>query len=116
MSQDCQQFIFFWNGIDCLAESNTVLWLRPRIADDVRNNSRTLVVVRRGWRFFAWVLMDNPFHLFFQTPGANLSVGMRDLNSGFATCGSIDDIDGLALCSRGDSRPFWWKTSRIVGL
>ena len=25
--------------------------------------------------------------------------------------GSIDDIDGLALCSRGDSKPCWWKVT-----
>ena len=43
------------------------------------------VVVRCGWRFFAWALMDNHFHLFFQTPEANLSAGMHDLNSGYAT-------------------------------
>jgi hypothetical protein len=35
VSEDYQQFIFFWNGIDCLVENNTVLCLRPRIADDV---------------------------------------------------------------------------------
>ena len=29
--------------------------------------------------------MDNHFHLFFQTPEANLSAGMHDLNSGYAT-------------------------------
>ena len=41
------------------------------------------VGVRRGGRFFAWALMDNHFHLFFQTPQANLSAGMHDLNSGY---------------------------------
>jgi putative transposase len=29
--------------------------------------------------------MDNHFHLFLQTPEANLSPGMQDLNSGYAT-------------------------------
>jgi len=43
------------------------------------------VVVRCGRRCFAWVLMDNHFHLFFQTPEANLSAGMHDWNAGYAT-------------------------------
>ncbi len=43
------------------------------------------VVVRFGWRCFAWVLMDNHFHLLLQTPEANLSAGMHDLNSGYAS-------------------------------
>lgn len=43
------------------------------------------VVVRCGGRFFAWVLMDNHFHLIFQTPEANLAAGMHELNSGYAT-------------------------------
>jgi REP element-mobilizing transposase RayT len=65
-------------------------WERPVIVRDDRDREKwsTLlhrVVVRFGWRFFAWVLMDNHFHLFFQTPEANLSAGMHDLNSGYAT-------------------------------
>ena len=40
---------------------------------------------RRAWRVFAWVLMDNHFHLFHRTPGADLSAGMHDLESGYAS-------------------------------
>jgi len=43
------------------------------------------VAVRRRWRIFAWALMDNHHHLFLQTPEPNLSAGMHDLNSGYAT-------------------------------
>ncbi|MEW6358166.1 MAG: transposase [Planctomycetota bacterium] len=43
------------------------------------------VAARRRWRVFAWVLMDNHFHLFLRTPQADLSAGMHDLNSGYAT-------------------------------
>ena len=43
------------------------------------------VCLRRAWRVFAWVLMDNHFHLFLETPHADLSAGMHDLNSGYAT-------------------------------
>jgi len=38
-----------------------------------------------GWRVFAWVLMTNHWHVFLPTPHANLSAGMHDLNSGYAT-------------------------------
>jgi len=43
------------------------------------------VARRYGWRFFAWVLMDNHFHLFLRTPNGDLSAGMHDLNSGYAS-------------------------------
>ncbi len=39
---------------------------------------------RYHWRVFAFVLLDNHFHLFFQTPEPNLSVGMQDLSGGHA--------------------------------
>jgi len=43
------------------------------------------VATRRRWRVFAWVLMGNHFHLFLRTPDADLSAGMHDLNSAYAT-------------------------------
>ncbi len=43
------------------------------------------VAVRCGWRVFAWVLMTNHFHLYVRTPQPNLSPGMHDLNSGYAS-------------------------------
>lgn len=43
------------------------------------------VAGRCGWRVFAWVLMTNHWHLFLRTPQPNLSAGMHDLNSGYAT-------------------------------
>jgi len=43
------------------------------------------VATRRRWRVLAWALMGNHFHLFVRTPEANLSAGMHDLNSGYAT-------------------------------
>ena len=65
-------------------------WERRAIVRDDRDREEWFklldrVVIRFGWRFFAWVLMNNHFHLFFQTPEANLSAGMHDLNSGYAT-------------------------------
>lgn len=40
---------------------------------------------RRRWSVFAWALMDNHFHLFLRTPEADLSAGMHDLQSGYAS-------------------------------
>ena len=38
------------------------------------------VVSRTGWIIHAYVLMDNHYHLLIETPNANLSRGMRQLN------------------------------------
>jgi REP element-mobilizing transposase RayT len=38
------------------------------------------VVERFGWRCHAYCLMDNHYHLMIETPKANLSQGMRQLN------------------------------------
>ena len=43
------------------------------------------VALRCGWRVFAHVLMTNHFHLFLKTPQPNLSAGMRDIESAYAT-------------------------------
>lgn len=42
------------------------------------------VANRCEWRIFAYVLLDNHFHLFLKTPKPNLSAGMHDLQSGYA--------------------------------
>ncbi len=36
---------------------------------------------RTGWRVHAWVLMSNHYHLFLETPEANLSAGMKWLQN-----------------------------------
>jgi len=38
------------------------------------------VVNRYGWLCHAYCLMDNHYHLIIETPKANLSLGMRQLN------------------------------------
>jgi REP element-mobilizing transposase RayT len=43
------------------------------------------VATRFQWRVFAYVLLDNHFHLFFRIREANLSDGMHDLESAYAT-------------------------------
>jgi putative transposase len=43
------------------------------------------VATRHRWRVLAYALMGNHSHLYVRTPDANLSAGMHDLNSGYAT-------------------------------
>ncbi|HWL32804.1 MAG TPA: transposase [Gaiellaceae bacterium] len=42
------------------------------------------VVERYGWICHAYCLMGNHFHLLIETPNANLSIGMRQLNGVYA--------------------------------
>ena len=55
--------------------------------DDRRTWLRLLdrVATRCRWRVFAYVLLDNHFHLYFRLTDPNLSAGMHDLESGYAT-------------------------------
>jgi putative transposase len=43
------------------------------------------VAIRHGWKVFAHVLMTNHLHLFLKTPEPNLSSGMHDVESAYAT-------------------------------
>jgi REP element-mobilizing transposase RayT len=65
-------------------------WERRVIVDSDRDREDWLrlldrVVTRSHWRVFSWVLMSNHFHIFLRTPEPNLSAGMHDLNSGYAS-------------------------------
>ena len=65
-------------------------WERRVIVRDDRDREQWLnlldrVAVRCGWQVLAWTLLDNHFHVFLRTPEANLSAGMHDLNSGYAS-------------------------------
>jgi REP element-mobilizing transposase RayT len=65
-------------------------WERCKVVRDDRDRQRWLellerVATRCGWRVFAWTLLDNHFHLYLRTPQPNLSAGMHDLNSGYAS-------------------------------
>lgn len=58
---------------------------RQRIFRDAEDRQRFLavlahVVKRFGWLCHAYCLMDNHYHLLIETPKANLSNGMRQLN------------------------------------
>lgn len=80
------------------------------------------VAERYGWRFFAWVLMDNHFHLFLRTPNADLSAGMHDLNSGYASwfnrrhqrVGSLYQGRFKAILVEDES--YAWTLSRYIHL
>ena len=65
-------------------------WERRVVVRDDRDRQRWLellerVATRCGWRVFAWTLMNNHYHLYLRTPRPNLSAGMHDLNSGYAS-------------------------------
>ena len=65
---------------------------RENIFDDDTDRQAFLrilaaVVEQFNWLCYAWCLMDNHYHLLIQTPDANLSKGMRQLNGVFTqTC------------------------------
>ncbi|MBM4030802.1 MAG: hypothetical protein FJ291_03355 [Planctomycetes bacterium] len=46
--------------------------------------ARLDAVARRRWRVVAFVVMQSHHHLLVETPEANLSAGMHDLNAGYA--------------------------------
>ncbi|MFV1963995.1 MAG: transposase [Pirellulaceae bacterium] len=102
-------------------------WERRVIVRDDRDRQEWFklldrVVCRLGWRFFAWVLMDNHFHLFFRTSEANLSAGMHDLNSGYASwfnrrhrrAGALFQGRFKAILVENES--YCWTLSRYIHL
>jgi REP element-mobilizing transposase RayT len=60
---------------------------REQTYDDDEDRSRWLEILskvcdRCNWRIHAYCLMDNHYHVVIETPGANLSKGMRQLYGG----------------------------------
>ena len=97
-------------------------WERRVIADrdgDREDWLRLLdrVATRCNWRVFSWVLMSHRFHLFPRTPEPNLSAGMHDLNSGYASLfsrryrrwGSL--IQGRFKAIRVENQTHAWELS-----
>lgn len=59
------------------------------------------VATRCEWRMFAYVLLDNHFHLYFRLTQRNLSSGMHDLESGYASLFNTNhDRQGVLFQSR----------------
>ena len=71
-------------------------------------NTLTRVVRRYDWVCHAYCLMANHYHLLVETPKANLSIGMRQLN-GIYTQSLTAGTTGLDICFRGGSRRSWLK-------
>ena len=80
------------------------------------------VALRCGWRVFAHVLMTNHFHIFLRLTSANLSTGMHDLQSGYATLfNQRHDRDGVLFEGRFkallvESERHAWSLSRYLHL
>jgi REP element-mobilizing transposase RayT len=80
------------------------------------------VAVRCGWRVFAHVLMTNHYHVFLRLTSANLSVGMHDLQSGYATLfNKRHQRDGVLFRGRFksllvESEGHAWSLSRYLHL
>ena len=80
------------------------------------------VATRSNWRLFSWVLMSNHYHLFLRTPEPNLSAGMHDLNSGYASLfnrryrrvGSL--FQGRFKAVLVENETHAWELSRYVHL
>ncbi len=105
---------------------NRGLERRAIVSDDGdrRNWARLFdrVADRHGWRVFAYVLLDNHFHIFLRTPQANLSTGMHDFQSGYATlfnkrhnrCGPL--FQGRFKSVLVESDGHCWELSRYIHL
>jgi REP element-mobilizing transposase RayT len=80
------------------------------------------VALRRGWRIFAWALMNNHFHLYLRTPHGDLSAGMHDLNAGYVTwfnrrhrrCGPL--YQGRFKAVLVERRYHAWELTRYIHL
>ncbi len=102
-------------------------WERRKIVRSDRDRQDWLrllskTATRCNWRVFAWVLMTNHFHLYLRTPQPNLSAGMHDLNSGYASLfnrrhrrvGALYQGRFKAILVEDDSHS--WELSRYVHL
>jgi len=69
-------------------------------------------VMQQGWLCYAYCLMNNHYHLLFETPEANLCRGMQRLNGRY-TKGLITGTKEWDMCSRAGTKPFWWKKNPI---
>ena len=80
------------------------------------------MAARHRWRVFAWVLLDNHFHLFFRLEVPSLSAGMHDLESGYATLfNRRHERDGPLFQGRFhdvvvENETHAWELSRYVHL
>ncbi|MEC4669243.1 MAG: transposase [Nitrospirota bacterium] len=78
--------------------------------DDRRRFLTTLAQVTDhfGWLCHAYCLMDNHYHLLIETPRANLSQGMRQLNGTYIQAFKRG-ITGWGISFKADSKRFSWR-------
>jgi REP element-mobilizing transposase RayT len=85
-------------------------------------NGLEKTVDRTGWEVFAFVWMPNHIHLFFRTPGPNLSQGMQYLLSGYANWyAKRHQRDGRLFQGRFrgeliEDETYFWNVSRYLHL
>ncbi len=100
---------------------------RRRIVRDDLDRQRWIelldrVATRRGWRVYAWALMDNHYHIFLKVHRADLSEGMHHLNSAYATvfnrqhqrCGPLFQGRFKSVLVQTDYH--YWELTRYVHL
>ncbi|MDA0159534.1 transposase [Solirubrobacter ginsenosidimutans] len=96
--------LIYWDDEDC------VLYLKLLAAE----------VVRKGWRFFAYCLMENHLHLLLQTPEPNLGKGMQRLHGDYALLYNRRHRKvGHVFQGRYGSKPMadddhFWTTARYI--
>ena len=71
----------------------------------------TQVCQRFNWICHAWCQMDNHYHLLIETPEANLSQGMRQLNA-YTPNISTAAMPGSGMFIKGAIKPSRWRISR----
>src|SRR5574341_514711 len=81
---------------------------RKEIFKDNQDRRVFLVLLNKGSKtyhviLYCYVLMANHFHLLLETPLGNLSELMRCVNITYTSI-IIEDIKGLVICIREDSR------------
>ena len=100
---------------------------RQNIFRDQRDYGRLLegleaTVDKFGFEIFSFVCMPNHIHLFFRTPGANLSKGMQYLLSGYANWFNTRHrrpghlFQGRFKGELIESAEYFWNVSRYIHL
>jgi len=65
---------------------------------------------RSSWRVHGWVLMTNHYHLFLETPEANLVAGMQWLQNSYTRRGIGCGVGFLETATRR----CWWRERRAT--
>jgi putative transposase len=66
------------------------------------------VRAQTGWRVHAWVMMGNHYHLFIETPEANLIEGMKWLQNTYTRRFNVRHR-AWGRCSETATSAWWWR-------